>query len=210
MAGPSSVNLFSRLKDDRSASIAVEMASATAFMVIALIGFVEAGIAKTQESFADHGYAVFGELVMSHEGPITCSDLDGYFRLAQQAYATGNIGNAMSAGDAPSPFALRVAGIEVLREGRHGRVEPKVMWHAHYDVDTDFALDETVSLPDALENESDFYILLEGRTRISSAFSFLVKAADELLIEREETRIITPRYQTKMIASGSSTTNCRI
>ena len=199
---------------DRSGAIAPEMAVCLAFMTIALLGLVEVGIAKTQEQYADHGYAVFGELVMSHEGDLACSDLDDYFQLALEAYTTGNIGGQGPQGDfsanstSNEPFAVRVAGVEVVRESS-GNLRSSIAWHAFYDESTDFTVDQIFDLPSALETEGEFYLIVEGHTRIAPAFGFLFHGDDALVIHNFERQILTPRYQSKLTAAGRQSANCR-
>ena len=199
---------------ERSGAVAVEMAAVFGLLTVALLGLVEVGISQTQQKYADHAFAVFSELLMSHRGDVTCEQIDEYFTLAVQTFNTGNVGPEQSQGNFTSgseqpkskPIRLRVAGVEIERDS-NGSVRQVVKWHSRKDFSTEYSLGPQNILPTNLEIEGQFYFVVEGRTYLYPAFN-LLSGGGEPLIEDIEPHIFLPRYQSTTDMTGTKTSWC--
>ena len=201
------------LFESTAGAVAVEMAAAIAFMTVALLGLTEVGIAYIQQKHAEHAFAVFAELMMSHQGDVTCRDIDDYFDLALEAYNTGIVGarakpSKFNGSDSSrnNPFRVRLAGLSINRD-QNGRLKQTTKWHARKDYGTDFSLGDGTVVSKSLEIEDQFYIVIEGKSILYPAFNFLF-GSNATIANSIEPHVVVPRYQTTTLMTGRTTNTC--
>ena len=202
-----------RVVEDERGAVAIEMAVAFIILVIVLLGLTEVCIATVQQKQADHAFDVFSELVMSQRDPINCQDLDNYYQMSLSTFLAGNIGSNLYSKAKNSDsfnsqvFGIRVAGVAFERVNGN-RVQETTLWQSHYNTSHAFSVGNSDLIPKNLESEGEFYVVVEGETRLRPMFSFIFGNKGDLIVHNVQPIISVPRYQPTITMSGSQTGTC--
>lgn len=199
---------------NQAASVAIEMAAAIGFLTVGLLSLIEMGTMQIQFRQGDNAYAVFSDLVSSHQGDLSCSQLDSYYEIAFSAFKAGNPAAAATVNDEDNPddrvgseeFRLHLAGVRVEEE--NGDLAARVHWQVRFADTTQYVVDAEVTLPAELLIENQFYFLLQGRTHVTPLFSFLAVGSDGYFDVEVDEQIFLPRFVSNMALVGPQTNWC--
>lgn len=198
---------------DCAAAVAIEMAAAIGFLTVSLLALVEVGVMQVQYRQGDHGYAVFSDLIQTHQGDMTCAQVGAYFDIAFTAFLAGNpaasdtmIETGANNNAGSDEFRLRLAGVRVGRED--DEFVARVQWHARMAGATHFQLGDEVILPDELLIDNQFYLILQGRTHVVPVFTFLTGGRDQVFGRDIDEQIFLPRYSGSIEIIGPETSWC--